>query len=155
MVVVDIIACPTNSSGAGDGVTRMPAALLDAGLAGMVPGSQVGSADVPDAEPERGASGLLAEDALTAMVVAVADRVTTAWAGGSPTVLVGGGCPALLGALVAARRQSVDAGLVFVDGHEDAWDPHLSPTGEAIDSEVALALGLVGGPDTLHRGFPA
>lgn len=35
----------------------------------------------------------------------------------------------------------LDAGLIFVDGHEDAWDPHRSGTGEAADSEIALALG--------------
>ncbi|MCI0687259.1 MAG: arginase family protein [Sporichthyaceae bacterium] len=28
-----------------------------------------------------------------------------------------------------------------MDGHEDAWDPHRSPTGEAADSELGLALG--------------
>jgi len=35
---------------------------------------------------------------------------------------------------------------MHVDGHEDAWPPSLSPTGEGSDSEVALALGLVDEP---------
>jgi arginase len=30
----------------------------------------------------------------------------------------------------------------FVDGHEDAWPPHASPTGEAADCELGLALRL-------------
>ncbi len=151
---MDVIACPFNSSGTRDGVARMPEALLAAGLAAMIPDAHVVWADVPDADPRRGPSGLLAEGALTAMVVSVADRVSPAWAGGSPAVVVGGDCPVLLGALVAARRQGIDPGLVFVDGHEDAWDPHRSPTGEAADSETALALGLARGPDTLASLLP-
>ena len=31
----------------------------------------------------------------------------------------------------------------MLDGHEDAWLPAQSPTGEASDSELAIALGLV------------
>jgi arginase len=58
------------------------------------------------------------------------------------------------GALVAARRQGTDAGLVFADGHEDAWDPHRSPTGEAADSEIALALDWARGPDALAPLLP-
>lgn len=149
-----MIACPSNSSGTRDGVARMPAALLEAGLAARVPDARVVWADVPDAEARRGPSGLLAEDALSATVVSVADRVTDAWAGGGPPVVIGGDCPVLLGALVAARRRGIDAGLVFVDGHEDAWDPHRSPTGEAADSEIALALGWVPGPGALAPLLP-
>ena len=132
----------------------MPQALLAAGLAAMIPDARVVWVAVPEAVPRRGASGLLAEDALTAMVMSVADRVGQAWSGGFPVVVVGGDCPVLLGALVAARREGLDTGLVFVDGHEDAWDPHRSPTGEAADSEVALALGLARGPEALAPLLP-
>jgi arginase len=154
MGAVEIIACPFNSSGTRDGVARMPEVLLAAGLAAIVPDARVVWADVPVGDPGRGASGLLAEGALTATVASVADRVSQAWAGEAPVVVVGGDCPVLLGALVAARWQGIDAGLVFVDGHEDAWDPHRSPTGEAADSEIALALGLVRGPSTLAPLLP-
>ena len=34
--------------------------------------------------------------------------------------------------------------MLFVDGHEDAWPPRASPTGEAADCELGLALGLFG-----------
>jgi arginase len=60
----------------------------------------------------------------------------------------------LLGALIAARRQGTDPGLVFVDGHEDAWDPLRSTTGEAADSEIALALGWARGPVALQPMLP-
>jgi arginase len=151
---MDLIAVPFNSSGRADGVARMPFALLDAGLAQALPGARVVMADVPAGELRRGPSGLLAEDALAAMVTSVAERVIDAWVDDRVPVVIGGDCPVLLGGLVAARRRNYDAGLVFVDGHEDAWDPHRSPTGEAADSEIALALGWAEAPPALAAALP-
>jgi len=136
---MDLIAVPFNSSGRADGVARMPAALFEAGLADAVAGCRVVQADVPPGEQRRGVSGLLNEGALAAMVGSVADRVLDAWAEDRVPVVIGGDCPVLLGGLVAARRRDYDVGLVFVDGHEDAWAPPRSITGEAADSEIALA----------------
>jgi arginase len=151
---MDLIAVPFNSSGRADGVARMPAALLGAGLAGALTGSRVVQVEVPSGEQRRGATGLLAEDALAAMVGAVAERVLDAWAGDRVPVVIGGDCPVLLGGLVAARRRKYDAGLVFVDGHEDAWAPPRSVTGEAADSEIALALGWAPPPAGLRPVLP-
>ena len=41
-------------------------------------------------------------------------------------------------------QTSPDAGLVFIDGHEDATPMELSASGEAANMEVALLLGLTG-----------
>ncbi len=60
---------------------------------------------------------------------------------GNRPLLYGGDCPVLLGPLVAARDRGLRIGLLHVDGHEDAWPPRLSPTGEASDSETWIALG--------------
>ena len=48
----------------------------------------------------------------------------------------------ILGALGALQAETGRLGLMFIDGHEDAWPPRLSPTGEAADCELGLALGL-------------
>ena len=48
----------------------------------------------------------------------------------------------MLGALDALGDE-LARGLVMVDGHEDAWPPLSSETGEASDSEIAIALGRV------------
>jgi len=151
---VDLIAAPFNSSGRSGGVARMPAALLDAGLAAALPGARVVPIEVPAGDPRRGPSGLAAEEALTAMVAAVAERVLQAWAADRVPVVLGGDCPVLLGGLVAATRRNYDAALVFVDGHEDAWDPPHSTTGEAADSEIALALGWATPPPGLAPMLP-
>jgi arginase len=151
---VDLITVPFNSSGRSEGVARMPAALLDTGLAMALPGARVVPVDVPAGDPQRGPSGLAAEEALAAMVAAVAERVLQAWAADRMPVVLGGDCPVLLGGLVAATRRNYDAALVFVDGHEDAWDPPHSTTGEAADSEIALALGWATPPAGLVPMLP-
>jgi arginase len=107
---------------------------------------------VKNIQPRRGRSGLLAEDALVRMVLDVRDATVRAWSEGQFPLVVAGDCPALLGGLIG-MQQPGGGGLVFVDGHEDAWPPQLG-TGEASDSEVALALGLYAGPVGLTKLLP-
>jgi arginase len=73
--------------------------------------------------------------------------------GGFPLVL-GGDCPVLLGCLAAAGRNA--ARVLFVDGHEDAWTPELSTTGEAADMELGwlLGCGIDGLPAALRDEIP-
>jgi arginase len=65
-------------------------------------------------------------------------------AGGRP-FLVGGCCTELPGALGGARDRLGRIGLAYLDGHQDLYDGRTSPTGEAADMPVAVALGL--GPE--------
>ena len=57
--------------------------------------------------------------------------------------MVGGDCPILIGALAgcADAESGTPPALLFVDGHEDAWPPLASTTGEAADMELGLLLG--------------
>jgi arginase len=143
---VVLIGVPTNSSGTADGVARAPAVLrqrgLGAALAGRPGFSDAGDLPLPAPVPDRGPSGLLAEDALVTMVGQVRAGVSAARRGGRFPLLLGGDCPVILGALAALQAEQDRPGLLFVDGHEDAWPPRLSPTGEAADCELGLALGL-------------
>jgi arginase len=72
-------------------------------------------------------------------------------------VLYGGDCSVLLGAVPALRDFTGTAGLLFVDGHEDATTMEQSTTGEAANMEIALLLGLTGerAPDRLGSRLPA
>jgi arginase len=88
---------------------------------------------------ERGPSGILNEAAFEHLVDAAHVRVHQAHHRGRRPLLVGGDCPVLLGGLAALGGER---GLVMLDGHEDAWPPPLSETGEASDSELGIALGL-------------
>lgn len=148
-----VIYVPFNTAGVPSGVAGMPAALQGAGLENLLPGQVSASwMNTDTMRPTRGPSGLLAEDALTTMVTDTAAAVDKAWGTSEVPVLIAGDCPVLLAPLIAAKSRG-GAGLVFIDGHEDAWDPQIGPTGEAADSEIGLALGLFPGPGAL-TGLP-
>jgi arginase len=152
---IELIGVPSNSAGTLDGVARAPAALRRAGLLEVLAGHaevvDAGDLRLPPPSPERAPSGLLAEPALVAMVASARAATRRALAAGRLPLLVGGDCPLLLGALAAARDVHGRVGVLFVDGHEDAWPPRSSPTGEAADCELGLALGR--GLQELHPGL--
>jgi arginase len=94
---------------------------------------------------ERGCSGIIAESSLISMIHTVHLAVTRSLEEGRLPIVLGGDCPVLLGCLAAARSVATAnrLGLLFVDGHEDAYLPHQSTTGEAADMELGLAIGRV------------
>jgi arginase len=104
---------------------------------------------------DRGPSGLLNEPAILRLVEATRERVLGARRREAVPLLVGGDCPVVLGAMAALRDAGDAPGLLMLDGHEDAWPPHRSETGEGSDSEIAIALGTVPGlPAALERLVP-
>ncbi len=141
---VVLIGVPTNSSGTAGGVARAPGVLRQRGLAAALAGrpgfTDAGDLALAAPRPRRGPSGLLAEDALIVMIGQVREAVSAARQGGRFPLLIGGDCPVILGALAALQADAGEPGLLFVDGHEDAWPPGVSPTGEAADCELGLAL---------------
>lgn len=148
-----VVYVPFNAAGLASGVAGMPATLQDAGVESLLPGPVVSSwVNTDGMQPARGPSGLLAEDALVSMVTDTAAVLDAAWNSGEVPVVIAGDCPALLAPLIAAKSRG-GAGLVFIDGHEDAWNPPAGLTGEASDSEIGLALGLFPGPVGL-TGLP-
>jgi arginase len=148
-----VFLVPFNAAGLTSGVARGPGAIAAAGLADLPPlrGATHTWIPVDGMTTDRGPSGLRSEAALTATVTATATAVGAAWDAGRVPIIVAGDCPILLAPLIAADR---DLGLVFIDGHEDGWDPHVTPSGEASDCEMALALGLSEGPAALNDVLP-
>jgi arginase len=127
------IDVPFNSDGTHGGVALAPAAI---GVGDVI-------VAIRGATPARGEYGFRSEDALVAMVADVEVAVRDAWAAGDVPILIGGDCPVMLGGL---RAMDDAGGLVFVDGHEDAWPPLEEQSGEAADSELGMALGLFDAP---------
>jgi Arginase family len=94
---------------------------------------------VSEPNPGRGPkAGFVNERALLEMVEAAYARVHSALQDGRFPVLYGGDCSVLLGAVPAVRDTYGNAGLLFVDGHEDATTLEASTTGEAANMEIAL-----------------
>jgi arginase len=152
--VTRLIYVPFNAAGVPTGVARMPQAIHAAGVERRFPSPVEATwIKVSGQTPQRGPSGLLSEDTLTSVVTDTAAALRETWSDGDVPVVVAGDCPVLLAPLIATAERG-QAGLVFIDGHEDAWDPRVTPTGEASDCEIALALGLFGGPKGLGRYLP-
>jgi len=141
-MTVELIGVPMNSSGTTDGVARAPATLRAAGLGGHP--TVVDGGDIPVDPPTttRGPDGVIDGPNLARTLGRIRDRVTAARSAGRRPLLVGGDCPILLGA-VAGCQDAGDTplGLLFVDGHEDAWPARASTTGEAADMEIGWLLG--------------
>jgi arginase len=150
MAGIGLLGVPANSSGRTDGVAGAPAALRAAGLVDALQrvSSVADYGDVPLPAPSTKrdpATGLIDPAGLTALVEGVRAGVAAILADGQFPLVVGGDCPLLLGCL-AAFGNTDGRGLLFVDGHEDAYPPERSTTGEAADMELAFALGIVETP---------
>ena len=144
---IGLIGVPFNSTGLPGGEARAPAALRAAGLVDALQRvaeiRDYGDIALPESSPERDpTTGIIAPANLAEMVAAVRVLVAQAIGDGNVPLVIGGECPMLLGCLATARDTYGRVGLFFVDGHEDAWPPHQSTTGEAADMELGFALGL-------------
>jgi arginase len=146
MRAIGVLGVPTNSAGTVDGVARAPSVLREVGLIDALRDhAEVldhGDVTLPVPSRDRDAEiHIIDPDGLVALVSRVRDGVTDILDEGRFPLVIGGDCPLLLGCLAAARRGR-RVGLLFVDGHEDAYLPAQSPTGEAADMELAFALGI-------------
>jgi arginase len=158
-VKLDLIGVPYTSRAQPGGIANAIRVLREVGLAETVAVRgdvrDAGDLELLEGSGVRGPSGLLNERALAHLVAATREAVSGSLERHRLPLVVGGDCPVLLGALAAGGDRHGEAGLLFVDGHEDAWPPRRSPTGEASDSEVAIALGRMPDlPESLARLAP-
>ncbi|CAM4337591.1 arginase family protein [Nocardia ninae] len=155
-----MIGAPFNSAGTTGGVANAPAELREAGLLGALRTRRsdvrdLGDIDVGTPRPTRDpASALLSQESLTATTISIRTAVIESVAAGEFPLVLGGDCPVLLGALRGAQDALGDVALVFVDGHEDAWPPDRSTTGEAADCELGLMLAPADLPPELTAQLP-
>lgn len=151
---MNIIGVPFNSAGRCDEEARAPGALRSAGLlrrlrAAIDPEEVTDHGDVrvgrpdPDRDAERDPdSGLLAAQSWARTTTATREAVGGVVTPDARTLVLGGDCSILPGCLAGAQDAVGERmGLLFVDGHEDAWPPWRSDSGEAADCELGLMLG--------------
>lgn len=123
------------------GVETLPEALLRAGLAGRLGARLAGRVEPPPYDDRRDPdTGLLNPGGIAAYTLDLADAVEPLLAAGELPVVLGGDCSIVLGPLLALRRRG-RAGLLFLDGHADFYQPAAEPAGEAASMDLALATG--------------
>ena len=130
------------------GVERLPAVLLQHGLAEQLPARRAGRV-VPTAayDTQRDPQTLtLNARGIAEYSTALADAVTDVVGRGEFPILLGGDCSILLGSSLALRRRG-RYGLLFIDGHADFYQPEANPNGEAASMDLAFATGH--GPELL------
>ena len=151
MARLAVIDAAIDSSGAGRGEERAPAALRAAGLVVRLSARDAGQADAHMRDTQRDPdTGVIGAAEVRRASMAIAARVREVLQAGERPLVLGGDCTLLLGVFQALPRGS---GLWFVDGHADFFDGESSPTGEAADMDLAILTGH-GPPGLLERDEP-
>jgi len=133
---------PVDSVGRSGGTEHAPEALRDLGLIEVLGGPDRGDLDVRIRGEERDPqTGIVASADVLATTSTVRSAVARAISDGARPFLAGGCCSEVPGALAGARDAVGGVGLAYLDGHLDLYDGETSPTGEAADMPISVALG--------------
>jgi arginase len=146
MIAFTTLGIPIDSVGRDGGAERSPEALRRLGILEAIGGPDAGDLDVRIRGEERDEeTGIIASEDVVRTSIAIREAVAGLVATGDHPFLLGGCCAELPGALAGARDVLGRVGLAYLDGHLDLYDGMTSPTGEAADMPVSVALGF--GPD--------
>jgi arginase len=136
-----VVRAPSGLGLRAPGVEGLGDALLGHGLA-QVLGARVATTVAPP--PASGVrdpvSGVLNGPEIAAYAVTLANAVGTVLDADDVPLVLGGDCSVLLGGALALRRRAA-AGLFFLDGHADFYQPSAEPSGEAASMDLALVTG--------------
>lgn len=143
MATRTFIGVPVDSVGRSGGTELAPDALRALELPAAIGARDVEDLDVRIRGEERDAdTGIVGSPDVLATTGTIREAVRTSIQCGEQPFLAGGCCAELPGALAGARDALGRVGLAYLDGHLDLYDGVTSPTGEAADMPVAVALGL-------------
>ncbi|MBN1530146.1 MAG: arginase family protein [Thermoleophilaceae bacterium] len=152
-----VIGVPIDSVGRSGGTEHAPRALREAGVVDLLGARDAGDLDVrirgEGRDPE---TGMVGSGDVLEMTAAVRAAVRETVAAGERPFVLGGCCSLVPGAMAGVRDVSGTLGVANVDGHVDVYDGRSSPTGEAADMPIGVALGrdpsawveAAGGPST-------
>jgi arginase len=143
-----VIGAPVDSAGAASadaplfGCEMAPRTLRGLGLLHTLDAVDGGDLDVRIVNDGRdAATGVLGWPGVQATNEALRAAVIETLHAGDLPIVIGGCCSVLPAALAGARDALGVVGLAYVDGHLDLYDGRTSPTGEAADMPLAVALG--------------
>src|SRR3989338_576130 len=147
MKPITIIKAPLVSEEFFSGVSLMADALSKAGLVEALSATVSTELPFPNWKLQRDPDTKILNPVEVANYsVLLADAVERDMGMGNFPLVVGGDCTILIGSLLALKRKQ-KAGLFFIDGHADFYQPGVSPSGETADMELGFVTGR--GPDIL------
>src|SRR5829696_2398617 len=147
MPAITILDAPTNLGLLPSGVERLGEALRAARLREGLGAGYAGRVEpLPYDDRRDDETHLLNPRGLRDFAARQAEAVEAILDRGAFPLVLGGDDSVLFGNLLALRRRG-RYGLVFLDAHTDFYLPEQSPTGQASDSDLALATGR--GPDVI------
>jgi arginase len=136
-----VVHAPSGLGLRADGVEGLGPALVRHGLAHALDASIAATVAPPQASGTRDpASGVLNGPEVAAYARDLADAVEGVLDARQLPLVLGGDCSVLLGGALALRRRG-GAGLLFLDGHADFYQPSAEPSGEAASMDLALVTG--------------
>jgi arginase len=136
-----VLRAPSGLGLRASGVEGLGDALLGHGLAQALNARIATTVAPPPASGVRDpASGVLNGPEVAAYAVTLANAVGPVLDAGAVPLVLGGDCSVLLGGALALRRRGA-AGLLFLDGHADFYQPSAEPSGEVASMDLALATG--------------
>ena len=135
------LGAPADSVLRGGGSERAPDRLRELDVPGRLAGTDAGDLPVRVRGNDRHpASGIIGSDEVIANARVVRAGVRERVGAGERVFLAGGCCANAPGAIAGAGAGR-PIGLVYVDGHQDLWDGRTSPSGEAADMPLGVAIG--------------
>lgn len=133
---------PIDSVGRAGGTEHAPAAVRERDLLARVGAEDPGDLDVRIRGDERDpGTGVIGIDGVLATTAALRAAVRDIAAAGDRPLVLGGCCTVVPGALAGMRDAGGPIAMANVDGHVDVYDGWTSPTGEAADMPLSVALG--------------
>jgi arginase len=154
--LMTFVGVPVDSVGRSGGTEHGPDALRALGLPAALGGPDAGDLDVrirgDERDPE---TGIVASPDVLATTATLRGAVAEIVSEGARPFLAGGCCSEVPGALAGARDALGRVGLAYLDGHMDLYDGETSPTGEAADMPIAVALGRAPGAWVEQAGGPS
>ena len=133
---------PIDSVGRAGGTEHAPAAVRERDLIARLGAEDRGDLDVrirgDERDPETGVIGI---DGVLATTEALRPAVREIAAAGDRPLVLGGCCTVVPGTLAGLRDAGGPLAFANVDGHVDVYDGETSPTGEAADMPLSVALG--------------
>jgi arginase len=136
------VGAPADSVLRGGGAEESPARLRALGVARALDGD-VGdvAARIRGNRRDR-STGIIASEQVLANTRTLRAAIRRVVVEGKRPFVAGGCCAILPGSLAGARDALGELGLAYVDGHQDLWDGDTSPTGEAADMPLSVAIGI-------------